>query len=127
MLRALKNKVFNGIMKNIIIHCIETEDLKDNDLNDYHCMFKKDGSVIESKKSSEGDFHILYEKDTLDINYKQYDNLETYVKYHIMLNPWVTIFGSKHIDKESLKTFDVENWLYEIGVDKKNIRHEIRN
>ena len=114
-------------MKNIVIHCAEEEGLKTKDLNDYHCIFKKDGSVIESKKSSEGDFHILYEKDTLDINYKQYDNLETYVKYHIMLNPWVTIFGSKHIDKKNLKTFDVQNWLYEIGVDRKNIRHEILN
>ena len=51
----------------------------------------------------------------------QKDALEMYVKAHTTLQPQWQIAGHYHFAAKACPSFDVEEWLKEIGVNKKNI------
>ena len=51
----------------------------------------------------------------------QKEALEMYVKAHTTLQPQWRIAGHYHFAAKACPSFDVEEWLKEIGVNKKNI------
>tara|TARA_Y100001973_G_C5116024_1_gene290209 strand:- start:194 stop:688 length:495 start_codon:yes stop_codon:yes gene_type:complete len=51
----------------------------------------------------------------------QKEALEMYVKAHTTLQPQWRISGHYHWSRKACPSFDVEEWLKEIGVNKKNI------
>ena len=125
-------------MKYLFIHATGLPYISKNtyEFKGFRCLFRLDGSLIWFEESGE-DYtydldtlagpsqHILYEGDYNCDNrsYKQYDALESYVKYCILRYPNVKICGAEYADEKYEKGFDVSTWLHNIGVDRKNAYH----
>ena len=117
-------------MKYIIIHPSSSLPSNENTLSQqgYGYVFKKDGSVTKLKKPT-GDtvfnldtlpgtaMHIIYDGDGYsdDRTYSQYDAMEIFVKYHILIHPKIKIAGSYQIQETEEPGFEVSRWLKEIG------------
>jgi len=52
---------------------------------------------------------------------KQKETLEVYVKNFLIAHPTCQVAGHYHFSSKSCPSFVVEQWLREIGVEKKNI------
>ena len=122
-------------MKYLVIHNTGCEGL-DRDIlasKGFHSIIERDGSLTILEAETETPYtldtfsgpsrHILYEGscEENDMSYKQYDALEIYVNYMILRYPKIKILGHYKIDWTECPSFDVDLWLYEIGVSNKNM------
>jgi len=123
-------------MNYIVIHPSITVSLDKTILSQqgFKFIFNKDGSVF---KFEELDLDFPYTLDTLpgnsihvvydgngkfdDRTYKQYDAMEIFIKYHILISPLVKIAGINQIEENNKIGFSISNWLKEIGINNKNI------
>lgn len=99
----------------------------DNLIQQWEYTYGVKGSTMMNKNSR----HVCYiggidsfgnVKDTRTV--KQKLNLETYIKYEILRNPNVLILGHNQVQNKGCPSFDVPQWMYDIGCSSHNYMHE---
>ncbi len=95
----------------------------DNLIQDWEYSFGVKGSTMMNRNAR----HVCYigglgkdmqPKDTRTIPQKK--SLETYIKYEILRNPDVLILGHNQVQHKACPSFDVPDWMYEIGCSSHN-------
>lgn len=99
----------------------------DNLIQDWEYTFGIKGSTMMNKNAR----HVCYiggtnefgiPKDTRTMQQK--DTLQTYIKYEILRNPEVLILGHNQVQHKACPSFDVPQWMYDIGCHENNYMHE---
>ena len=64
--------------------------------------------------------HVIYDGDGYadDRTYKQYDAMEIFMKYHVLIYPKVKIAGIYQVGETNEPGFEVPAWLKEISLIK---------
>ena len=120
-------------MKYIIIHPGSSVPLQMDILKNrgFSYIFNRDGSVTKLDKPdfdsaysldtlSGPSMHVIYDGDGYadDRTYKQYDAMEIFMKYHVLIYPKVKIAGIYQVEETNEPGFEVPAWLKEISLIK---------
>ena len=99
----------------------------DNLIQNWEYTFGVKGSTMMNRNAR----HVCYiggieadgtPKDTRTV--KQKDSLQTYIKYDILRNPDVLILGHNQVQHKACPSFDVPQWMYDMGCSSHNYMHE---